>query len=74
MSKRCGCVGRFGTRIHAMTKRDDADRDVDEEDPLPSEAVDEQAAGERADERRDTGGRAPQPHRGAAAGSAGRCG
>ena len=45
---------------------DDADRDVDEEDPLPAEAVDEQAAGERADEGRDTGGGAPQSHGGAA--------
>ena len=67
MSNRCGCVGRFGTKIHAMHERDDADRHVDEEDPLPSEAVHEQAAGERADERRDTRRRSPQSHRRAAA-------
>ena len=49
-------------------ERDDADRDVDEEDPLPPEAVDEKTTGQRADQRGDTGGRAPQTHGGAAVG------
>jgi hypothetical protein len=47
-------------------ERDDADGHVDEEDPLPTEAVHEQAAGERADKGRDTGSGAPQSHGGAA--------
>src|SRR6185436_3261850 len=46
---------------------DDADGEVDEEDPLPAEPVDEQAARERADEQGDARGRAPQAHGRAAA-------
>ena len=53
---------------------DDADRHVDEEDPLPPEAVHEQAAGERPDEHRDARGRTPQAHGRAATGSPGTCG
>ena len=41
---------------------DDAHGDVDEEDPLPPGAVDEQAADHRADEDRDAGRGTPQGH------------
>ena len=46
---------------------DDADRDVDEEDPLPPGDVDEHATEDRPDEGRDAGGGTPQAHRRTAA-------
>ena len=42
---------------------ENADGHVDEEDPLPAEAVDQQPAGDRPDEHRDPGHRPPQAHR-----------
>ena len=44
---------------------EDADRHVDEEDPLPAEVVDQDATGQRADQRGDSRGGAPHAHRGA---------
>ncbi len=41
---------------------DQADRDVDEEDPLPAEGVDEHAAEDGTDQGGDAGRRAPQRH------------
>ena len=41
---------------------DHTDRDIDEEDPRPAGTVHEQAAGDRAHERCDTGRRAPHAH------------
>ena len=57
-------LGHEDPRQH---EADDADRDVDEEDPLPAEAVDEQAAeraGRRASRRRRSHPTGPSPHRG----------
>ena len=62
-SKRCCWVGSAGTSQTASDQADDADRHVDEEDPLPAQAVDEHAAGQRSDQRGDPGGRAPHAHR-----------
>src|SRR5699024_7489110 len=42
---------------------DDADWDVDEEDPFPAEGVDEHPAEDGADQRRDSGDGAPHSHR-----------
>ena len=67
-------VSSRGTSRGGEHEADDADGDVDEEDPLPAEAVDEQAAEDRADQGGDAGRRAPERHGLAARGPAGRCG
>lgn len=41
---------------------DDGNRDVDEEDPLPAQGVNKDAAEHRTDETRDTGSGSPQAH------------
>ena len=66
-SRTCGRASAgSGTRRNARNEADDADRDVDEEDPLPAEAVDEHAAEDRArraSPRRPSRPTAPSPGR-----------
>ncbi len=59
-------VSRSGTSRQARMKPTMPTGHVDEEDPLPAEAVDEEAAEDRADQHRDRRRRAPQAHRAAA--------
>ena len=67
-SKRWGAGGQRRDQPPGEHERDRTDRHVDEEDPLPAEPVDQHAAEDRADQRGDAGGGAPQGHRGAPAG------
>ena len=73
-SKLCEWVGERGHEAPGQDESDDADRDVDEEDPLPAEGVDQDAAEDRTDERGDTGGRSPERHGAAAVGGRERAG
>ncbi len=58
-----GCASPAGHQPQGEDEADQSDRHVDEEDPLPAGAVDEQAADQRTDERRDPRRGAPQGHR-----------
>ena len=58
-----------GQRRHQPYRQrqpDDADRDVDEEHPLPAQAVDQHAADQRPHQTGDACGGTPNTHRGAA--------
>ena len=59
--------GKFRHQYPGQRQADDADRHVDEEDPLPTEVVDEHAAGQRTDQRRHSGRGTPHTHGRAAA-------
>ena len=55
-----GFEGRHVT--DSQPQPNDSNRDIDEEDPLPAQGVNEDAAEYRTDETRDTGGGSPQAH------------
>ena len=61
--------GQGGHQPQRQPETEDADRHVDEEDPLPAEAVHQDSPGDRADQGGHPGGRAPHAHRHAATSS-----
>ncbi len=48
---------------HRQRQPDDADRDIDEEDPLPTQPVHQHAAGQRTHQAGHAGGSTPHAHR-----------
>ena len=73
VDRRARAVARaLGHRDHDQHQREEHERDVDGEDPAPGRRVDEVAAAERADDRRDPRPRRPGPDRHAALVAAGR--
>jgi hypothetical protein len=65
-SNRCRFVGRTGISQTPSPESDDADRHIDEEDPLPIQFVNEHSADQRPCQGGDPDGGAPDARRDAA--------